>query len=57
MHPGEMAQLTLDDQLRHPLHRRGDVGEKPGLLAGVEGIEQRPQLRVIVVALGWHLLQ
>jgi len=48
---GEMPKLTLDDVVRAATHRRGDVGEEPGLLVGVEKIEQGAGLNVIVVAL------
>jgi hypothetical protein len=51
MHLREMPKLTLDDELRDALHRRGDVGEEPGLLAVVEQIEQRAGLHVILVAI------
>jgi hypothetical protein len=47
----EMPKSTFDNKVRYTLHRRGDVGEKPGLLILVEQIEQRARLGVIVVAL------
>lgn len=44
MHFFEIIQLTLDNLMRHALHRFGNVGEKSGLVAVVEQIEQRPRL-------------
>ena len=51
MHFFEMSQLAFDNFIRRALHRFGGVGEKSGLLAVVEQIEQDPRLAVIVIAL------
>ena len=47
----EKAELAFDDEVRYSLHRVGNVGEKAGLLAFVEQIEERSGLAVIVIAM------
>ncbi len=47
----EMAELALDDFLRHTRHRRRDVLEETLLLLGVQQAKQVARLRVVVVAI------
>jgi hypothetical protein len=51
MHLVEMVQLTLDDVIRHTLHRFGDVGEEPGFFAIIEQIEQGTGLTIFIITL------
>jgi hypothetical protein len=51
MHFFEMLQLAFNNLIRHTLHRFGNVGEKSGLPAVVEQLEQHPRLAIIIIAL------
>ncbi len=39
----KVAELALDDLVRHAVHRFGDVGKKPRLLPLVEKVKQGPR--------------
>lgn len=40
MHLGEQRELALNDELRHALHRGGDVGEEALLLLDCDALSQ-----------------
>ena len=50
MHASEMGELPLDDFMRHTPHGLRHVEIEPRLLSGIEQIEQRRDLLVVVVA-------